>query len=750
MTLSITWKERLNGKMREEWSREIDVFETQMELRKKGKFEEKMFAETRLRRGIYGQRYDNGQRHDGEKTQQIKFPNGELTKGPITYWDAPGMMRIKIPYGKMTAEQLEAICELAEEYSDQILHVTTRQDIQLHFIHIQDTPDLMRRLAAVGVTTREACGNSVRNVTACPYAGVCSTQSFDVTPYAHAATFFLLGHDDTQDFGRKVKLAFSGCKDEACALVNFHDIGAIAKVKDGKRGFEFYVGGGLGSVPYPAALVADWLPEEELLPMCQAVARVFARLGERENRSKARIKFLVKKLGLEEFKRLVFEERGKLRPDPRWTAFLADLHAGDEKPLKGPSELTGARPAGFDAWAATNVEQQAQAGYSTAKVNLPLGDFSPLQGRAVAALMRRYTGDTLRTTVDQNLMFRWVPNGDLTALYSELAAVGLAEAGADTITDITSCPGTDTCKLGISSSRGLAGELRRQLKLVEDELPEATKGLLIKCSGCHNSCGQHHVADLGFLGVSRNVNGRRVPHFQLVVGGNLANNAANYGLAIGAIPSKNVPTAVKQLTAFYERDKQAGETFKQFVDRVGKKPIRKIVDELNAVPSYEQDPSYYSDWGDPREYTIGDQGVGECAGEVVSLVEMGLAASEREVFEAQILLDEGKPGDAASRAFSAMLVAARALTRQKNENLSDQPDEVVSEFKRLFVEPKLFWDTYAGAKFAQYLFKAHEEPAKNPSKESAHQLVEEAQLFVDAAYECYTRTGNLTGTGASA
>jgi sulfite reductase (ferredoxin) len=289
-TQGTTWKERLNGQMREDWSREIDVFETQIELRKKGKFEEKMFAETRLRRGIYGQRYDNGQRHDGEKTQQLKFPCGELTKGPVTYFDAPGMMRIKIPYGKMTAAQMDALCDLAEEYSDQILHVTTRQDIQLHFVHIEDTPDLMRRLAAVGVTTREACGNSVRNVTACPYAGVCNTETFDVTPYAHAATFFLLGHDDTQDFGRKVKLAFSGCKDEPCALVNFHDIGGIAKVRDGKRGFEFYVGGGLGSVPYPAALVSDFVPEEELLPMCQAVARVFARLGERENRSKARIK----------------------------------------------------------------------------------------------------------------------------------------------------------------------------------------------------------------------------------------------------------------------------------------------------------------------------------------------------------------------------------------------------------------------------------------------------------------------------
>ena len=221
MTVATTWKQMLAGRVREDWAREIDIYETQLELRKKGKIEEKLFAETRLRRGTYGQRYDNGQRHDGQRTQTLPFPSGELTKGPVTMWDAPGMQRIKIPFGKLSADQLDVLSELAEEYSDQILHVTTRQDIHLHFIHIEDTPDIMRRLAAVGITTREACGNAVRNVTACPYSGVCHTESFDVTPYANAITYFLMGHPDTQDFGRKFKIAFSGCKDEPCGLTNF-------------------------------------------------------------------------------------------------------------------------------------------------------------------------------------------------------------------------------------------------------------------------------------------------------------------------------------------------------------------------------------------------------------------------------------------------------------------------------------------------------------------------------------------------
>jgi sulfite reductase (ferredoxin) len=750
MTVLATWKDKLAGTIREDWAREIDIFETQIELRKKGKIEEKLFAETRLRRGCYGQRYDNGQRHDGEKTQTLTFPTGDLTKGPNTAFDAPGMVRIKIPFGKMTPEQLDVLSELAEETSDQILHVTTRQDIQLHFVHIEDTPDLMRRLAAVGITTREACGNAVRNVTACPIAGVCQEETFDVTPYANAIMFFLLGHDDTLDFGRKFKIAFSGCADNPCGLTNFHDMGAIAKTRvvDGvvKRGFAYYVGGGLGAVPYPAALFDEFVPEEELLPLTQAVCRVFGRLGEKENRSRARIKFLVKKLGIEEFKRLVLEARAELRPDPRWTAFLATLRETDGVPLKPGAPLAaGPRPAGFDEWYRTNVQKQRQPGYAVATVTLPLGDFTPQQGRVLSDIARRYSSDALRTTVAQNLIYRWIPEAELPKLYSDLAAIGLGAAGAETITDITSCPGTDTCKLGISSSRGLAGELKKRLAVVEDKLDPAAKGLHIKCSGCFNSCGQHHVADMGFLGVSRNVNGRRVAHFQLVVGGELAHNGGTYGMAIGAIPSKRVPDFVERMSNAFVAGKQENEKFLQWITRIGKKEVRKMVDEYTFVPPYEVDASYYSDWGDPREYTIGDMGEGECAGEVVNSTQFGLAASEREVFEAQVLLDEGKSGDAGKRAYSAMLQAARALARQKNPNLGEDPQEIEREFRAHYYDTKLFFDPYAGGRFAQYFFKAHEDAGATSDKQSAHQLIEEAQLFVDAAYQCYTRIGSSSG-----
>ncbi len=747
MTAAASWKEALVDRMPEELSREIDIFETQIELRKSGKIADKLFAETRLRRGVYGQRYDNGRRHDGEKTQTLDYPSGDITKGPETMWDAPGMMRIKIPLGKVTPEQLDLLSELAEEYSDQILHVTTRQDIQLHFVHIEDTPDLMRRLAAVGITTREACGNSVRNVTACQYAGVCSEQTFDVTPYAHATAMFLLGHDDVQDFGRKLKPAFSGCKHNPCGLTTFHDIGCIAAVRevDGvtQRGFEFYVGGGLGAVPHKAKLLDEFVPEAEMLPLMQAVCRIFGRLGEKENRSRARLKFLVNKLGIEEFKRLVDEERPKLREDERWTAFLKDLRAHDETPLKPPSEMSsGAEVEGFAAWRASNVRPQAQKGYSCAIVTLPLGDFTPEQGRIMADLAREYTGCSLRFTADQNMLFRWVSNADLPELYSRLKAAGLGASGAESIHDITSCPGTDTCKLGISSSRGLAGELRRHLSVLEEKLPVAAKSLHIKCSGCFNSCGQHHVADIGFLGVSRNVGGRRVPHFQLVVGGQWTENALAYGLPIGAVPSKKVPQAVDRLTQAYAEGRQVDETFRQYVQRVGKKEVRRMIEDLTAVPSYEVDKSFYSDWGDPREYTIGDMGVGECAGEVVPFVEMGLAASERELFEAQVILDDGDATRAAERAYQAMLQAAKALTRERNANLGDDPDEIVREFKMHLCDTRLFHDPYAGDKFANYLFSAHGNGINNSDPGKAHQLIEEAQLFVEAAHQCYIRSAS--------
>ena len=740
----MSWKTRLADRMPADLAAEIDMFDSQIQLRRQDKIDEKVFAETRLRRGVYGQRYDNGQRNDGTGTKSLPFPSNGLTKGPETLWDAPGMMRIKIPFGGLNPEQMDVLADLAEEYSDEVVHITTRQDVQLHYVHIEDTPDLMRRLAAVGITTREACGNTVRNVTACPLAGVCRDETFDVTPHAQACMRFLLGHPDTQDFGRKFKVAFSGCRQHACGLVSMHDLGLIAVTKtiDGveHRGFETYVGGGLGAVPHQARLFDEFLPQAELLPLTQAIARVFARLGEKKNRARARIKFLVAQHGIEEFKRLILEERAKLTADDRWTAHLESAASYAETPLRKADALDGgAFPDGFDAWRRTNVYRQRQPRYTVVTVMLPLGDLTGRQLRHLADISRRYVGDTVRTTVEQNIVLRWVSEADLPGLYRELCTVGLGEPGAGTLADITACPGTDTCKLGIASSRGLAAQLRSDLAGDAGELDEAIEGLRIKTSGCFNSCGQHHIADIGLYGVSRTINGYTVPHFQVVLGGKWVDNAGAYGLAIGAVPSKRIPQAIRRITERFVAERQNDETFQMFIKRIGKRALKEMLENLTAVPSHEEGPEFYSDWGDPREFTLGDMGVGECAGEIVSLAEFDLAAAEAQVFEAQLHLEEGRHTNADDLAYCAMLLAAKGLIKTEFIDISDDPDEIVGEFRTRFFETQLFFDKYAGGKFAMYLFRRHDATGRPGTAEAARQLIEEAQLFLEASHACQAR-----------
>jgi sulfite reductase (ferredoxin) len=743
-----TWKEKLAGRISDQMTGEIEAFENQIALRKQGKIEEKVFAETRLRRGAYGQRYDNGQRHDGLTTQ--KLPYSSLTKGPETFWDAPGMQRIKIPFGGLTPDQMIVLAELAEEYSDHILHVTTRQDIQLHFIHIEDCPDMFRRLAAVGITSREACGNSVRNVTACPIAGVCKTETFDVTPYAKAIAFYLLGHRDTQDFGRKFKIAFSGCEHEACALVSIHDLGGIAKIQDGKRGFAVYVGGGLGAVPHNAKLMFDFLPEEEVLPMARAIGRVFARLGEKKNRNKARLKFVVQKLGIEEFKRVVLEEYKTMPADPLAQKFFDEIPKWKEEAALPTVQLTvrAKQPEGFAEWNRNNVYPQRQAGYSTVTVHLPLGDCTPDQFRSLADITRNYAGGNdangaayARTTVEQNLVLRWVPDDKVIDLYTELKTIGLAEPYANTIANVVACPGTDTCKLGISSSRGLAGELRTRLtaKLAAGQVDPAIRNLRIKMSGCFNSCGQHHVADLGFYGNSRNVGGYTVPHFQVMLGGMWAENGGSYALTMGSVPSKRIPELVDALTSKYVSEKLADETFQAYCKRIGKKALKEVVDLFTKVPPHAENPDFYSDWGDPRQYTIGDLGTGECAGEVISLASFGFTAAETEAFEAQLLLDGGQYKAADEKAYSAMLRAAHTLVQLQWFDAPDEPNSIVNEFRTRFVDTQIFWDKYHGDQFSRYLFARHEGADPRFNQDTAHKLIEEANLFIDASHKAHAK-----------
>jgi len=690
-----------------EVKQELDVFETELRRVQQGLMPEKVFLEFRLRHGVYGQRQAGTQ-----------------------------MLRIKIPLGMLTTVQMERLAELAEEYADAVSHITTRQDIQLHFVDINDTPNLMRRLAEVGITTREACGNVVRNVCACPISGVCGDEVFDTTPYARAMAYFLLRHPDAQNFGRKFKIAYSGCEDHACGLAIMHDIGAIAKLSDGRRGFKVYAGGGLGALPHQAKLYSEFVPASEMLPLAQAIARVFARLGEKKNRGRARMKFLIAQVGIEEFRRLVAEEREKLTDDPLWTAGLAEAERFTEQPLLEPSELDPAgRSPEFLRWVGLNTRPQKQSGYSTVTVFLPLGDISSDQLRGLARLCRRFVNDTVRTTVEQNLVVRWVPRGELAGFYDGLRSLDLAESGAGALSDITACPGTDSCKLGITSSRGLAALLHHKFHNGLSELADR-QDLKVKISGCFNSCGQHHIADIGFFGSVQRKGGHVAPVFQVLLGGATQGNASAYGLAVAKVPAQNAPAVIQKLSNIYAAERAGSESFADFTRRLGKARIKEELEELCALPAYEQNPGFYQDNRQPWDFHM-STGVGECAGEVVDQSEFMLEDADRLVFEATLAYDDNRLEDAANKALAAMTKAADALLFQRGLLLSDHYN-TVAEFRRLFFDTGEFH-----AQFAENYFRAAQQSNGEGNaaigEERTRRRIEETTLFIEMAQTVYSR-----------
>ena len=701
---------------------EIDTFEVELSRFLADKVPAKVFLEFRLRHGVYGQRQAGVQ-----------------------------MQRIKIPLGLVNAAQLETLAEIAEEYSVGIVHITTRQDFQMHYVDILDTPNLFRRLAEVGITTREACGNAVRNVTACPYAGGCSDELFDVTPYASAMAYFLLRHPDAQNFGRKFKVAYSGCAEKHCALARMHDIGAIARIRDvdgePTRGFEVYVGGGLGAVPHQAKLFSEFIPADKMLPLAQAIARVFAALGEKNKRARARMKFLVEKLGIEEFQRLVNEELDNLPHDPEWERPTKEVAHFVDEPRSEGSELDLSRleregrapSAGFRAWLKSNTSGQKQAGYSHVVVFLPLGDITSDQLRGFARIVRKYTRGTLRTMVQQNFMLRWIPHGDLPALYEDLKTLHLALPMANGVADLTACPGTDSCKLGIASSRGLAGVLHREFQRdlqaggngIADEDGAPRQDITVKMSGCFNSCAQHQVAGIGFFGTSKSKSGRVAPLFQVILGGTTENNADSYGLMAGKVVAHRAPDVVRKLIALYDDEKEEGESFKTCMDRLGKKRLKEELMEFSEIGDEE---AFFCDNRQSWPY-VKDVGAGECAGEVVTQSEFLLEDAEREVEEALLQLEAGEHGKAAASAMKAMNNAADGLLTAVGMFLTDKYDRV-SEFRSRFVERNLF---FSGV--ADYFFRASREDLRKATAERVRKLCEEANLYVEEAQVVYGRVG---------
>lgn len=570
---------------------EIDNFEKEATAFTAGGGMGDDFRPFRLQHGIYGQRQDDAQ-----------------------------MIRIKIPHGSLTADQMDVMGDISEEFTPRkVGHVTTRQDIQLHFVQLADVPEVMRRLERSGLTTREACGNTVRNVTSDHVSGLCQDTVFDVTPYADASARFFLRNPICQKLPRKFKIAFSACEHDH-GLVPIHDLGATAVIRDGQRGFRVSVGGGLGAAPHIAQVLDDYVPENELLRVTEATIRVWDRLGERRNRNKARIKFLVKKIGIEEMRRLVQAELETLPPaengnyrDPEWS--LAEEEAPAHPSAHSLGQNGQAPRDNFDAWKRTNAIPQAQSGYCLVYILLPIGDLTSGQFHTVADLSRKYAGGKLRTAVNQNLVLRWVHEEDLASLHAELVEAGLAEAGVLTLTDVMTCPGADTCSLGVTSSKGLGTALRDRLLEVNGHFKSdpLVEQIRIKISGCPNSCGHHHIADIGFYGNAVRSGDRMVPAFSMLIAGKGDGPDARIAQHVMKISAKRVPDAVFALIERYQRARNEGEPFGDWAVRMGTGYIKELMVDFAGMPKYEDDPMAFVDWGAFKLFSLDDMGEGECA-----------------------------------------------------------------------------------------------------------------------------------------
>ncbi len=592
---------------------EIDEFVETLGRFERGEISAEEWRKYRLVRGTYGQR----QAEDAQ------------------------MLRVKIPQGVLNGEQLRALADVATEYSRGFAHVTTRQNLQFHFVKLHDVELAMRRLADAGLTTREACGNSVRNIVACPYAGVTREELFDVTPYAEALTRYLLRHPLSSSLPRKFKIAFEGCpEDHAVTAIN--DIGwraALAPDGSKRRGFRVTIGGGTSIMCRSGAGFSDFIPASDMFAVAEAVIRVFHANGDYEHKQHNRLKFLIKTMGWDTFRDAVVTELDKVRaegaprlpfdPDnppeedaPSWTRFdVPPVESIAELAASVPTHGPGIHPSGAGqdggpggertAWLTSNVRPQKQPGHSIVTVTLPLGDVTAGQLRVLAVLAEAYGDGLVRTTPEQNVMLRWVRSGQLPALYRRLAVAGLGEPGAASIEDVTSCPGAESCRLAVTQARGI-GRLIKDHITVTPAIPRAARDLRIKISGCPNGCGQHHIAGIGLQGSIRKLGDRVLPQYFVMVGGGTTGDHASFGRLAAKIPARRVPQAIDRLVELYERERQPRETAVAFFARVETAKARAAIADLEQIALDHATAEDFIDPGEDQAF-VPDVQDGECS-----------------------------------------------------------------------------------------------------------------------------------------
>jgi sulfite reductase (ferredoxin) len=632
---------------------EKDIIDLEKKIRafREGKIHDEKFRSLRLARGIYGQRQPGVQ-----------------------------MVRIKLPFGKITFKQLLRIADISDEYASRNLHLTTRQDIQIHYVSLDRTPQLWAELEQDDITLREACGNTVRNVTSSPTAGIDPDEPFDVSPYAQATFEYFLRNPICQDMGRKFKISFSSSEADT-AFSYIHDVGLIPKINSsGERGFKVMIGGGLGAQPLLAHVTEEFLPEDELIPYIETIIRVFDRHGERNNRNKARFKYLIQKLGLPEVLSLVNAEKKankvKTYPINRDTVPEPVI-----PPATAIPEISVSNPLRYEQWQITNVFEQKQKGFYGVYIKVPVGDIPSDTARKLVDAIKPYVADEIRITQNQGLLLKYVRKEALPELYAGLTDLDLSTPGFDSAADVTTCPGTDTCNLGISNSMTLARVLE---DVIYNEYEDFiyNRGIKIKISGCMNSCGQHGLAHIGFHGSSLKAGARVLPSVQVLLGGGTVGDGVGRAAEkVIKVPAKRATHVLRIVLDNYKDNSLEDETFHTWYDRLGKDYFYQLLKPLADLTTLTEDE--FVDWGHQETFATAI-GVGECAGVVIDLVATLLYESDEKLGWAKESFEGRAWADAIYHAYNVFISSAKALLLDKNINSSTQTG-IMREFDNQYV-----------------------------------------------------------------
>ena len=672
-------------------ARDIIDLEKQIRLFRDGKIDDDKFRSLRLVRGIYGQRQSGVQ-----------------------------MVRLKFPLGRITTKQIRRVADISDEYASSNLHATTRQDIQIHFVSLDKTPELWTKLQKDEITTREACGNTVRNVTASDLAGIDPKEPFDVSPYAYETFAYFLRNPISQEMGRKFKISFSSSDDDT-AFAFIHDLGFIPRIVDGKRGFKVMIGGGLGANPTLAKLAYEFLEEDQVIPLAEAVLRVFDRYGERNRRMKARMKFLMNDIGLEKLMELVNEERTALK-SKSYKVNTNILPEPALPPVIVAEEVQIPNERKYELWRETNVFEQKQKGFFGVYVKLTLGNMSSKLARQFADIIDLYASPEFRITVNQGYLLRFVRPEALKLLYLALDKLGLAEPGFDSVADVTACPGTDSCNLGISDSTSISLELE---KVVREEFPGliSNQDIKIKISGCPNSCGQHGFASIGLHGSTiRDKQGKTIPALVVLLGGGkLRGGEGIISDKIIKIPSKRGPQALRVLLTDYEENSTDGEYYHDYFKRLGRNHFYQLLKPFADITSVA--PDEYIDWGQDRNFVL-HTAVGECAGVMIDLISTLLNDSEDKLRWAKEAYDQKQYADSIYHSYSAFINTAKSLLLARDIKPSTQI-QTITDFQREFVDTKSF--EFQG-NFKEYVLSINK---NEPTASFALSYLAESVKFLD-------------------